>query len=238
MQMNADVDDALNKSQLPQRRAALKEARTVLRGKFENGLHSSAFLRAHCKLIDSTLIATWKSVSFPHDLSLVAVGGFGHGSLFPHSDVDILVLLPVEPDQKLATKVEAFIGTLWDLGLEVGHSVRTVTQCLEEASRDITVRTAMLESRLITGSRNLVRSLRERALESFDNHTFLKAKQLEQAQRHAGHVEAGHQLAAFAVGHHHAGPLQLLAHRGEEQLLQRRPPRRLAEGVVGSVSRC
>ena len=186
--------DALQKAEITRLRSTLKTNRTALREKFDQGLGSTALLHAHRKIVDSVLIETWRALRFPKELALLAVGGFGHGKLFPFSDVDMLVLLPEDPDERLASRIEEFIGGLWDLGLEVGHSVRTVTQCLDEASRDITVRTALLEARALAGRRTLIRELRQGTLLALDKRAFLRAKQLERAQRHAKYLESPYSL--------------------------------------------
>ena len=81
-------------------------------------------------------------------MALLAVGGFGRAELFPYSDVDVVVLLPdgesPETNSELQKKIEAFIGSCWDSGLEIGSSVRTVAECVEEAAKDVTVQTSML----------------------------------------------------------------------------------------------
>ena len=106
-------------------------------------------------LADDTLKTLWQRAAFPQGLALAAVGGYGRGELFPYSDVDVLVLLPddivLELDADLKTRIEGFIGSCWDAGLEIGSSVRSVAECLNEAAKDVTVQTSLLESRLITG---------------------------------------------------------------------------------------
>ena len=74
---------------------------------------------------------------------------YGRGELYPSSDVDVLILLPSEPDAATQERLEKFIGTLWDVGLEIGHSVRTLESCVENARSDITVETSLLEARLL-----------------------------------------------------------------------------------------
>jgi len=104
---------------------------------------------------DATLQLLWKIANFPLDACLVAAGGFGRGELFPHSDVDVVLLLPdnakAEADPALKTKIESFISNCWDSGLEIASSVRTVADCIEEASKDVTVQTSLLEARLVAG---------------------------------------------------------------------------------------
>jgi [protein-PII] uridylyltransferase len=151
-------------------------------------------LNAHRRLVDSVLTEAWKGLGMPRDLALLAVGGYGRGDLFPHSDVDILILLPEPPSDALTARLEALVGQLWDLGLELGHSVRTVAQCLEEADRDVTVRTALLEARLVTGSRSLFNTFHRDTHAQFDRGEFYAAKQLEQAQRHAKYQDSPYSL--------------------------------------------
>jgi len=116
------------------------------------------------------------------------VGGYGRGELFPHSDVDVLLLLPdnQSPDQDdtLKTRLETFIGQCWDSGLEIGSSVRNVDDCIREAEGDITVQTSLLESRLITGDRGLYTAFTHRFAKTLDPKAFFVAKTLEMRQRH------------------------------------------------------
>jgi len=149
-------------------------------------LHRSLRQLAH--LVDGLLVRLWQQAGFADDLGLLAVGGFGRGELFPHSDVDVLVLLPEgrtpETTPGLKEQLEAFIGSCWDSGLEIGSSVRTVSECLAESAMDITVQTSLLESRLITGSATLFAQFRERYDAAMDPMAFMQAKVLEMRQRH------------------------------------------------------
>jgi [protein-PII] uridylyltransferase len=130
----------------------------------------------------------WTLAGLKEPFALLAVGGFGRGELFPHSDVDVLVLLPnsfsAEHDVELKTRIEAFIGSCWDTGLEIGSSVRTLGECLAEAEKDVTVQTAMLECRLITGSAPLVAQFQHDFFAAMDARAFFVAKTLEMRQRH------------------------------------------------------
>ncbi len=91
-------------------------------------------------LTDRLLCRLWAGARLPQDWALVAVGGYGRAQLFPHSDVDVLVLLP-DGDPPAAAAIEAFIGSCWDAGLEIGSSVRSVAECLSESAADVTVQT-------------------------------------------------------------------------------------------------
>lgn len=145
-----------------------------------------ALLKAHAELTDETLRALWKHIGVPPDHALIAVGGFGRGELFPYSDIDVLVLQP-EDEQLRAQgqpKVEAFITACWDLGLEIGSSVRTLSDCSAEAASDITVQTALLESRSICGTQAALRALHASVYEALDSRAFLQRKTQEMRQRH------------------------------------------------------
>jgi [protein-PII] uridylyltransferase len=137
---------------------------------------------------DATLDTLWAHAGLPGAFALIAVGGYGRGELFPHSDVDVLVLMPdgtmVDKDPDLKRKVEAFIGNCWDAGLEIGSSVRTLSECVTQAQGDVTVQTSLLESRLLAGDSGLYRQFQLRFEETLDPTAFFVAKTLEMRQRH------------------------------------------------------
>ncbi len=137
---------------------------------------------------DATLQLLWKTAGFPLDACLVAAGGFGRGEQFPHSDVDVLLLLPdnarAEADPALKAKIESFISNCWDSGLEIGSSVRTLADCVEEASKDVTVQTSLLEARLVAGDKKNFARLTKQLAEVLDPKAFFVAKTLELQQRH------------------------------------------------------
>lgn len=155
-------------------------------GASSRGIHS--LLQKFARHADATLQALWEGAGFPAAACLVAAGGFGRGELFPHSDVDVLLLLPdnadVDADPALKTKVERFIGACWDVGLEIGSSVRTASGCVEEASKDVTVQTSLLEARLVAGSKKNFQQLQKRLAAVLDPQAFYVAKTLELRQRH------------------------------------------------------
>ena len=145
-------------------------------------------LRQLTQLVDGLLVQLWQQAGFAPTLCLAAVGGFGRGELFPHSDVDMLVLLPdgqsPEATPGLKEQLETFIGSCWDSGLEIGSSVRTVSECLDESSKDITVQTSLLEARCITGDAALFDGFRQRYDAAMEPLAFMQAKVLEMRQRH------------------------------------------------------
>ena len=140
------------------------------------------------RLTDRTLTDLWKLSGFGSDFALLAVGGFGRGELFPHSDVDVLVLLPdaasPDTDDALRERLEGFIGNCWDVGLEIGSSVRSIAECVAEAEKDVTVQTSLLECRLIVGNRTAAHILAQRLDGVMDARAFYVAKTLEMRQRH------------------------------------------------------
>ncbi len=150
--------------------------------------------------VDQTLADLWDNACLPKGSALLAVGGYGRGELFPYSDVDVVVLLPngtsLVPgdDAALRSTIEGFIAACWDIGLEIGSSVRTVEECLEEAAREVTVQTALLESRLLRGSRSLYARFRLDYDAQMDPQAFLRAKTLEMRQRHQKYEDTPYSL--------------------------------------------
>ncbi len=130
----------------------------------------------------------------PDDCALIAVGGYGRGELFPYSDVDILLLLPQAADKALEARLEAFIGRCWDMGLDIGSSVRTVDECISEAEQDVTVRTSLLEARLLTGDEGLYRTFETHYQGHLDAADFYQSKMLEMRQRHAKYQDTPYSL--------------------------------------------
>ena len=166
-------------------RERLTSAQAVLASTWRETGDSAKFLRNRAALVDTELITFWESYRFPADYALAAVGGYGRGELYPGSDVDLLILLPDKANADALSRLENFIGELWDTGLDIGHSVRTPAECFEEADRDITVKTALLESRHLAGSPATFHSFAAPYRASLDPLSFLKAKRLEQAERYA-----------------------------------------------------
>ena len=133
------------------------------------------------RLVDRRLGELWREVGAPAGAALVAVGGYGRGELFPHSDIDVLVLVPSEGGPPA---VAQFITDCWDAGLEIGSSVRTVAECASVAASDVTVQTALLEARLLSGDRALFRAFQKARDAALEPKAFFRAKLLELEQRH------------------------------------------------------
>ncbi len=151
-----------------------------------------------CSMTDDTLRTLWQAAGFDNNLCLAAVGGYGRGELYPYSDVDVLLLMPdgtsPEKDEALKAKIEQFIGSCWDTGLEIGSSVRSVTECVEEASADITVQTSLLEARFLVGSIQLFDAFQKHYAIALDPKAFFLAKTLEMNQRHTKYENTPYSL--------------------------------------------
>ncbi|RRD57008.1 [protein-PII] uridylyltransferase [Comamonadaceae bacterium OH2545_COT-014] len=157
-----------------------------------NRIHKT--LARLARLADELLRALWRRAALDATpCALLAVGGFGRGELFPHSDVDVLVLLP-DGDAPPREALEAFIAACWDAGLEIGSSVRTVADCLRAAQADVTVCTTLVEARLVTGNAALHADFQARFAAQLDPLAFLVAKKLEQRQRHVKHEDTPYAL--------------------------------------------
>lgn len=175
-------------------RAALQVERKQLREAFFARPLPDSLLRGHARLIDRTLRSLWTSAGMPRGAALAAVGGYGRGELFPFSDIDILILLKEEPCAGEKERLELLVSLFWDLGLEVGHSVRTIDACVVAALKDITIQTTLLEARLVCGSRTLFDRLAATMTSKLDAAAFFEAKRLEQEQRHAKHQDTAYAL--------------------------------------------
>ena len=174
-------------------RNALHRDRLALEQNFLQHCKPARLLKAHSRLIDQYLRQVWQQLAMPKHTTLVAVGGYGRNELYPRSDIDLLILLDAEPDAALQQKLHDLISQLWDIGMEVGHSIRTVAQCLTEAA-DITVQTNLLEARLVCGNTKLFDDLQHAMQQHLNPCQFFLAKQNEQQQRHARFFDADFNL--------------------------------------------
>ena len=126
---------------------------------FRTHLDPDRLLRGLCALTDATVRELWRGTGLADGALIAAVGGYGRGEIFPHSDVDLLILTEAAPDEFQRAAIEGFVGACWDAGLPIGHSVRTFQECLQEAAADVTVQTSTLEARLLGGSAPLFERL-------------------------------------------------------------------------------
>ena len=165
---------------------SLRSAREIAYAEFKQTQSVGKLTKQLSKLTDQLLSQLWSTCDLSNAATLVAVGGYGRGALFPYSDIDILILLPNESQEaELASKkVEQFIANCWDTGLEIGSSVRTIAECISESEQDITVRTSLLEARYLCGQKSLFKDFAKAYEDSMDPRSFFQAKLAEQIQRH------------------------------------------------------
>src|SRR5882757_9007754 len=149
-------------------RDELNAQRTQVISEFQAGGPVQRLLSGLTRVADRFIRRAAAQTSVTRFASVAAVGGYGRAELFPHSDVDLLIVPARELDAAQAGKVESFVHMLWDMGLPIGHAVRTVEQCVQESSRDPTVMTAMLESRIVCGLRASFDALQSELLRVLD----------------------------------------------------------------------
>ncbi len=171
-----------------------KKQRQVLGEAFLENARVGTYLMGHTAAVDAAVKSMAAALSLSPEWAIVAVGGYGRKELFPFSDIDVMVLTDQAPDEAQTETIERFVTALWDLGLTVGHSVRTLDSALSEAQKDITVQTAILEARLITGNGLLFAELQKAFFNELDAAEFFRAKALEMRQRHQRHEDTPYAL--------------------------------------------
>ncbi|MCE2459417.1 MAG: [protein-PII] uridylyltransferase [Pseudomonadales bacterium] len=178
----AATDTRLDTTELRRR---IAQADRALADEFWAGADIDALVAERGRFIDAFLAEIWQHW-FEHNdnLALLAVGGYGRGELHPHSDIDLLIL--AKKPSAVQDEIAAFVRLLWDLKLDIGHSVRTLADCKREAARDVVVYTTMMERRRLAGSHLLTAKLdKVLARKSiWPRKRFFRAKQQEQDQRH------------------------------------------------------
>ncbi|HWD22745.1 MAG TPA: [protein-PII] uridylyltransferase [Burkholderiales bacterium] len=174
-------------------RKQVAEGRQALREEYLRQPNPHLLLHRHAQLVDRAVKSVWTETGLA-GAALVATGGYGRQELYPCSDIDLLVLLPGELPEAGRERAERLIGRLWDIGLEIAHSARTVQGCVDAAAEDLTIQSTLMEARFLAGSRNLFRELVARLHANLDPAAFFKAKKLEQEQRHAKHQDTPYAL--------------------------------------------
>jgi [protein-PII] uridylyltransferase len=179
-------------------KASIKTARKLLDERFVEGEKVEVLIRDTSWFIDQILSHVWDRFGFGDaaDISLVAVGGYGRGELHPYSDIDIQILLQRNNLKKYQQRIEGFLTFLWDINLEVGQSVRTIKENIEQAASDITVATALLESRTIHGNPELHAKVMARLTHKkiWKQKSYFVAKKAEQQERHRKHDDIEYSL--------------------------------------------
>ena len=170
-------------------RHALKEGRAALFAAYEAQQRAHHLLQGLTRLTDEILRDIWRSHDLPARSALVAVGGYGRGEMYPHSDVDLLILLDDGLPEPEINRFESLIGLFWDVGLPIGHSVRRLSECLSESAGDITIQTNLLEARHLAGDTTLFQRMQAGLAAQMDTQAFFQAKSLEQKARHGRQSE-------------------------------------------------
>lgn len=169
-----------------------------LESAFHQGQNVVDLLRARSDYLDALLTKLWQSYHFDQcsDMSLIAVGGYGRHELHPLSDIDILILSQQPLPEEIAAKVGQFITLLWDLRFDIGHSVRSLEECIEAGKQDLTTATNLIESRLICGDITLFLRLQKTIFsdEFWPSATFFAAKLTEQQERHRRYHSTSYNL--------------------------------------------
>jgi [protein-PII] uridylyltransferase len=177
-------------------RSALTEGDNRLKQRFLDDEPVERLVRDRARLVDMLLKTAWAQHVGARDVALISVGGYGRGELNLCSDIDIMILLPKSESMPWQANLERFLTFMWDIGLEVGHSVRTIDDCQREAAADVSVATTMIEARLLTGPEQLFDAMR-RALAPervWPTRDFFEAKVAEQTARHHRYHDTAYNL--------------------------------------------
>jgi len=184
-----DTNFENNKHPVSLFRDTLKQARQLLKIRFEKNYAPDQLVVQHAGTVDKLLVRAWRHfIGNDEDnrISLIAVGGYGRGELHPASDIDLLILLKGSHHERFTARIQGFLTFLWDIGLEVGQSVRSIRECVVQAKRDITVATNLMEARLLCGDQKHLLELQNKVGPGkiWPSHKFFQAKLSEQVQRH------------------------------------------------------
>lgn len=195
---------ALKASPIAAFKKVIRKAREVLDARFVAGRDIRRLIEDRAWFIDQILRAAWGRFDWDSgaEIALVAVGGYGRGELHPYSDIDLLILLDDSDHEKFRSSIEGFLTLLWDIGLEVGQSVRSVQECAEEARADLTVITNLMESRTIAGPEHLRQKMLKvtSPSEMWPSKEFFLAKRNEQAARHSKYNNTEYNLEPNVKG--------------------------------------
>lgn len=195
-QLQAEIDHSSNP--VPLLKQAVDRASEVLDNRYKRNLNINDIVRGRAWVIDQILRIAWNFQNWPDpgDIALVAVGGYGRGELLPHSDIDLLILTRKDRNRQYQECVSGFLTTLWDIGLDIGQSMRSVKQCKQEAAKDITVVTALMESRTLIGPGELTAAMQKAINEKrvWPIKKFVQAKIDEQEARHRKYHDVDYAL--------------------------------------------
>ena len=178
-------------------KSALKSARDNLANNFYHNAPADELVHQNAEMIDQLLIQTWQFFfcQYQEQIALVAVGGYGRGELHPSSDIDLAILITPQASECLPV-IEQFVTLLWDIGLDIGNTVRTIEQCVENALEDITVATNLMEARLLSGNQTLFDDMQSATSPTniWPIDDFFEAKWKEQIARHHKYYDTAYNL--------------------------------------------
>ncbi len=179
-------------------RTALTDGDSSLKRRFADDEPVEGLVRDRARMVDIVLRSAWHLHVGEHagEVNLIAVGGYGRGELHPCSDIDVLILLPKSEVVAAEAGIERFLTFLWDIGLEVGHAVRTIDDCQRESAADVSVATTFIEARLLSGPDHLFQSMRRALAQDkvWSSKAFFEAKVAEQQSRHHRYHDTGYNL--------------------------------------------
>lgn len=195
---NSFVTALSNQPSIPLYKDTIQSGRDMLNRWFRKKVNIDQLVYSHTWLIDQILITVWEQSAWDDSehISLLAVGGYGRGELHPGSDIDILILLENDEYQTHQTEIETFLTTLWDIGLKVGSSVRSIKECAEQARDDLTIITNLMEARPLCDPENLNKQLQEKISvhHMWPSNQYLQAKFDEQKARHKKYADTAYSL--------------------------------------------
>ena len=178
-------------------RDCLKQGQVYIQQLFDQGADIAELVHQRAHFVDQVLAQLWSQyIPDNSPMSLLAVGGYGRGELHPYSDIDLLVLLKSSVSEQPPESLSVFLTQLWDIGLEIGHSVRTINECRQLAEQDITIATNLLETRLLSGDDSLFLALQQLTVtcKTWDEKQFYQNKLAEQKQRHLKYNDTANNL--------------------------------------------
>ena len=189
---------------LPLYKSTISDFHRTLESQFREGVSANQLLKERASFMDFIMRSAWTRFEWNENLSswrksrisLLAVGGYGRAELHPFSDIDLLTLLE-RPNYDLhRDNIQSFLALLWDIGLEVGHSVRSIKECRIQAGNDVTVLTALMEARTLFGDDELRSQMSKQIAPEkiWSPRKFYRAKVTEQEERHTKYEHTEYSL--------------------------------------------
>ena len=189
-----------NENPLTVFKQTIVNAKEILKKRHFEGASSTDTVSSLTRFIDQILFYAWQKhqelIPEKTKVALIAVGGYGRGELHPYSDIDLMILLEKDPSKQFNEFAEEFLRFLWDIGLEVGHSVRSIKDCVKETKQDITTMTNLMESRYLLGDDSLLPTMdgKIRSTRFFSTESYYAGKLAEQNERHAAFHDTAYNL--------------------------------------------